>query len=232
MAVLGGALAFAIVGFYKGQTAGWYRYFISAVPLGAVFAGLCFADRAPQRGRARPRTGRRMAPRTMVVLAILLLGPAIVSSGAAMADPTIGREEYVHLSVVFHAKQSYQAEERGRYPRSVALAHYFDRLKLPDSSVIVDTFTPCVPFMILASNHPRQFIITNDRDFKPILADPVTFKARYLLDPEPTGVGQLDALNKAYPDLYSSGAQIANQVAEFKGPGCPTFRLYAVTPTP
>jgi hypothetical protein len=82
--------------------------------------------------------------------------------------------------------------------------------------------------MILASRHPAEFTITNDRDFKPILADPATFKARYLLVPTPKGLGLLDAINRAYPDMYWTGAGIATKVDEFSGPGCPTFRLYAV----
>jgi hypothetical protein len=161
--------------------------------------------------------------------AVAIGAPSLLTSSEAMRNVNIGREEYIHLEPVFH-KPADPTEETSRFPRSVGLAKFFDQLHLPDGSVIADTFTPCVPFMVLASHHPRQFVITNDRDFRPILADPVTFKARYLLVPEPTGMGLLDEINRTYPDLYQRGAGIATEAREFDGLGCPKFRLYAVNP--
>jgi len=94
--------------------------------------------------------------------------------------------------------------------------------------VILDTATPCVPFIVLRSLRPRQFVITNDRDFAAVLADPATFGARYLLVPAKGGYGDLDALNRAYPSLFADGAGFASLEHEFDGPGCPVFRLYRV----
>jgi hypothetical protein len=110
------------------------------------------------------------------------------------------------------------------------LASYLDMKDLPAGSVVVDTFTPCVPGLILQTGRPRQFVITNDRDFQAVLADPATFGARYLLVPQRGGFGDLDALNRAYPSLYAGGAGIASLEHEFNEPGCPRFRLYRVAP--
>jgi hypothetical protein len=73
-------------------------------------------------------------------------------------------------------------------------------------------------------------VITNDRDFAAILADPVTFGARYLLVPAKGGYGDLDALNRAYPNLFADGAGFTSLEHEFDGAGCPQFRLYRVAP--
>jgi hypothetical protein len=230
LAILGGVLLFAVVAFAKGMTAGWFRYFISAVPLSVILAGLCLAPSRYPREVSPSRAVRVATGIGAVLAAIALLGPSLITSGRAMDDPKIGREEWQHLGVVFHPNPSdpAQQEELGRFHRSGQMARYIDGLHLPNGSVIVDTFTPCIPYIVLASRHPKQFVITNDSDFKPILADPVTFKARYLLVPVATGLGQLDAINKAYPGIYDTGAGIATRAREFTGPGCPNLRLLAV----
>jgi hypothetical protein len=96
--------------------------------------------------------------------------------------------------------------------------------------VVVDTFSPCVPFMLLATHHPKQFVITNDRDFHAILSSPGGFKTRYLLVPADGNLAALDAINRAYPTLAFDGGGIVNPhpAQEFHEVGCPIFRLYEV----
>ena len=231
LAILGGVLAFAVVAFAERQTAGWFRYFISAAPLAAVLTGLCFADTAtvrPSRKSTGPRSRTWLRAAATLAAVSVLVGASIAGAGVAMADPNIGREEHIHLAWIFRPAKVTDYADKGRFGHSVDIARYLDGLHLPSGSIVTDTFDGCVPDIILASRHPHQFIITNDRDFKPILADPVSFKARYLLIPEPVGDGALDATNRAYPGIYYTGAQIATKVREFTGPGCGTFRLYAV----
>jgi hypothetical protein len=96
---------------------------------------------------------------------------------------------------------------------------------LPDGSVIVDV---AVGFpIVLQSSHPRQFVITPDRDFERILADPATFSVRYLLVPSGAGYSSLDAVGRAYPGLFNEGAGFARLVAEF-GSGALAWRLYEI----
>jgi hypothetical protein len=78
---------------------------------------------------------------------------------------------------------------------------------------------------VLQSNHPRQFVITPDRDFQRILADPATFTVRYLLVPSGSGYSSLDAVGRAYPTMFEDGAGIARRIAEF-GSGVFAWRLY------
>ena len=75
-------------------------------------------------------------------------------------------------------------------------------------------------------------MITNDRDFKPILDSPATFKAKYLLAPRDGNLADLDAINRTYPSLKVDGAGIATLDKELDEIGCPTFGLYAIHETP
>jgi hypothetical protein len=61
-----------------------------------------------------------------------------------------------------------------------------------------------------------------------VVADPVTFGARYILVPERGGLGDLNEINRVYPTMYDSGAGLGVLAHEFDGPGCPNFRLYRI----
>ena len=82
--------------------------------------------------------------------------------------------------------------------------------------------------ILMNSVHPHQFVITSDRDFQRVLADPPTFKAHYLLVPPTGGYGGLDAVNRAYPRLYDRGVAGTHLVTTFHETGCPKLRLFKV----
>ena len=108
------------------------------------------------------------------------------------------------------------------------IARYLDGLNLPDSSVITDTV---FGFAVLAAaTRPRVFVITSDPDFVQILNDPAAAGIRYLLAVPPTGRGVSDALNRRYPTLYATGADISTLELEIPndGDGQPNWRLYRV----
>jgi hypothetical protein len=230
VAVFGAVVAFAVVAALAGQTLGSFRYYIALVPLGVVLTGFALAPRA---GERRPRAGRhagRLRSSLALAAATVLMGTAIPASAMAMANPRIGQEEAVDLNFLLRSARSGPDDVTGaqRYRSVSTIADYLDARRLPTGSVILDTATPCVPFIVLRSLRPRQFVITNDRDFAAILADPATFGARYLLMPARGGYGDLDALNRAYPNLFADGAGLASLEHEFDGAGCPSFRLYRV----
>ena len=229
VAVFGAVVAFAVVAALAGQTLGSFRYYIALVPLAVVLTGFALAPRA---GECRARAGRhagRLRSSLALAAATVLIGTAIPASAMAMANPRIGQEEAVDLNFALPAGRAGSAATGAQRYRSVAtIAVYIDGKRLPAGSVILDTATPCVPFIVLRSLRPRQFVITNDRDFAAILADPATFGARYLLVPARGGYGDLDALNRAYPSLFADGAGLASLEHEFDGAGCPSFRLYRV----
>jgi hypothetical protein len=222
LSVLGGVVLFAVGAFLAGQTAGWLRYSIAAVPLCFLLAGCALAG--------GDRTARLPWLRSGVAagLAVLVALPSVGTSIRAMADSRVAHEEHELVGYLFDRHPSKgEYTSRDRYGAGREVSGYLDALQLPRGSVLMDTFTPCVPMIVLTSKHPKQFVITNDRDFRPVLADPVTFNASYVLVPPRRDLGVLDEINRTYPTLYESGAGIAEQVREFKQVGgCPAYRLY------
>jgi hypothetical protein len=224
-AVFGGVVLFGVLAFLRGQTSGNMRYLIAAIPLMFLLSGCALLREAESAGGWRwARAGLSMA----VALALAL--PSVGSSAMAIADPHVGREEHTLLGNAFESSWRDPGTTAGSGPKAAeAVSRYLDARRLPAGAVVLDPFdngSVCTNLILLASHRPRQFVIPNDRDFKPILADPVTFGAQYMFVPAPGGRAGLNELNRTYHDLYASGAGIADLEKEFTGRGCPHFRLY------
>ena len=155
--------------------------------------------------------------------------PTTVSTGASMLNPAIGVEESQQIGFIFKAHPgNFDLTYPEAYPDAMALGNYFSNRHLPDGDVIVDNAIGCVPMMIVTSNQPKLFVIPNDRDFQRILADPITFHARYIMDPNPAQ-SSVSATNLQYPTLWTTGAGFTKVVHEFPARGpCPQFRLFEV----
>ena len=108
------------------------------------------------------------------------------------------------------------------------IASRIDALGLADASVAVDTFD-CGSLIALGSDHPHQFVITSDRDFERVVADPLVFDVPYLL--VPNGDQGIEAIGLVHPGIFAGGrigTLDTKVVDEFKTPGCPTYRLIRV----
>jgi hypothetical protein len=225
LAIPGGVVFFAVVAFLLGQTAGWLRYQIAVIPTMFVVAGCVLA---------REGTGRErwlLLRRSLALVAVVALGlGSAATSALTMSDKRLGHEEHDILGFVFNPSAPPDAYEfRYRQRTAEQLAAYIDAKHLPRGSVIMDTGSACIPIIVLASRHPKQFVITNDRDFMPVLADPVTFKAQYILVPQPEGLGSLNEINRTYPTLFATGAGLGVLDHAFEGGGCSNMRLYRLT---
>ena len=105
------------------------------------------------------------------------------------------------------------------------VAAYLDSLRLPRGSVLLD-----VAFgfpIVLDSGNPKQFVIPPDRDFEAALAAPQQFRLRYFLAVPNAGLGTIDAINRAYPAAFRTGASLGRLVQEFAGRDS-VWRLYRV----
>ncbi len=164
--------------------------------------------------RGRLRTDRIRSDLAIVAIGLLLL--PLITTPIAMVSPRF----------------NYPLEfltDAGRVQASAAIGETLDAMDLPEGSVLLDVFLGFG--IVVNSDNPRQFVITPDRDFKAILADPAAYGVKYLVVP-PTDkeLGQLDALNREYPTLYSDGAGFATLVREFNTflPYYTYWRLYRV----
>jgi hypothetical protein len=216
-----GAVLVTQVGLFGlGSTFGWLRFSITAVPLTVLAAGFLLGPR-----RRRPHSARAGWAVAGAVL-VLALVAALPTAAGAMADPRLGREEAGLVGLLpgyGWAAGHGGAYASGDYRGFDRAARYFDRRHLRHGAVVVDA-QYSFP-LVLKSAHPQQFVIPSDRDFERTLADPATYRARYLLVSD----GAADAVAASYPELRSTRrTPIAELVRTFRA-GPNHLRLYRVT---
>ncbi|HXN00835.1 MAG TPA: glycosyltransferase family 39 protein [Candidatus Dormibacteraeota bacterium] len=216
-----GPLTVAIVGAsLLSVTFPWLRQLIVVVPLVTLLIGLGLA------------AGRRswLGP----LAACLMLLAAVPTTAAAMLIAQTGQEEMPVVRTIIGRPAPGTSVSTAI---ATDVARYLDGRSLAEGSVLVDSFTGFP--VILASRTPRQFIITSDRDFALAVANPSAFGVRYLLVPAPAdgnSLGSLDALNRAFPGLWPSGAASGALEQEFAGPDKKVewrlYRVSAIAPPP
>jgi len=241
LAVLGGAMGFDMLAYLDDKVFPWFRFYILTAPLEVLLiASLVAALQATRQGRTGAPAGtssshparRFMRSVAGCGLALVVMVPATVTTGAAMFNPHIGNEETHQLGFIFHGPHLSKSDQgyKDFYSQILALSSYFASLHLPDGDIVVDNFSPCVPEIIVTISQPKLFVIPNDRDYQRILADPITFHTHYILDPDPTAyLGSNAETNIEYPTLWGTGAGFTKMVQQFPARGtCPEFRLFRV----
>ncbi len=231
LTVLGGGLTFSAWGAVTGRTGGFLRYYICAIPLSVMLA-IAMAAKGGKWSPIRStrvalyRLARHASPAVLALLAVAVTVPPVATAWSVMHDSQHSLEEAALLEPVWQPHKF--AHSPNTYYDALTIANYMDSLHLHNGSVIVDNSEGCVPFVLLLSRHPAQFIIPNDRDFQKLLSDPVGFQVPYLLAFPDQGLGKLDAVNRAVPDLYKDGGGIATLKKELGQGNCSGFRLYKV----
>lgn len=91
--------------------------------------------------------------------------------------------------------------------------------------MLADTF---LMFPIVLRVHdPRQFVVTSDSAFRSILHYPVGRVYGFLV-PQPSGLGSLDAVNRAWPGMWAGHVPWAKEDPSFPGGGA--VKLFLLTP--
>jgi hypothetical protein len=201
--VLGAVLVFMLWAYATGAILRSLRYFIVAVPLATVLGALLLP-----RGRQAAR---------LAVIPIGMLALALPTGAAEMLSPTVNHFEAAPLQAAFNHGPLPEDQQRAalRFKTDREVARYVDALHAPRGSVLLDDFIGFA--IVLGSQHPDQFVITSDRDFQAALADPAASGIQYVLVPPPDApLSRLDAINRAYPTMYQSGAGIAQLVQLFQ----------------
>jgi hypothetical protein len=230
----GPILAFAAWGQYSSTTFGWFRFYLLAVPMVICVALACWEPVATAARAAREWWRADSVPSRVgagLLCASLTIGLPVTV--IAMSNPRIGNQQlqYGLKSLVY--PEDYPPSEQW-YRRLMvndrSLAQYFDRKNLPDGSVLMDTFNTWGIW--LASEHPKQFVITSDYDFTPVLNRPWDFGVQYIVASNP-GISNADALNIRYPTLWADGAGLGTLVHSVYGAtGDERFRIYRTTGRP
>jgi hypothetical protein len=220
LGVFGSVLAFNLWLYTHGALLPDLRYLITAVPFAVLLSGLAVAQQGSDGRAATPGGARNDPGRNVWVLgwvAAITVALAIPTAAAGVQSPTVNPVES-------------QADFFNRlYVPAREVASYLDSLHLRAGSVLVDDFLGFA--VVVSSQHQDQFIITSDRDFTQVLGDPRGSGVEYVLVPSDSGFGTLDALNRAYPEIYTSGASVGTLVQQFGNRSSgQTWRLYRVTP--
>jgi 4-amino-4-deoxy-L-arabinose transferase-like glycosyltransferase len=230
--LLGAALTFSVWAFLTGRSYGNLRYYIVVVPLVTLAAGAVLArlDAAPN-GMARIR---RSVNFVITVAVVAVVGLGLPSGLATMLDRKLGRgtHDQVSLLVGSHdARTLPTVSWQGEDSAARGLVAYLDGLALSPGSVLID-----VAFgfpVVLQSRQPDVFVITPDRDFPAVVADPAAFGIRYLVVPPAFGYGLADAIERSHPGMYDTGAGMADLVKQFgSGDVSSTWRLYQLRGVP
>ena len=175
--------------------------------------------------RARPRAALGATFGVLVATGIAL---SLATSLVTMRDPLLAREE----SDALRSFPGTGTPALGtsyvlaKHAASARVAAAIDALDLSRGTVLLDVATGNA--IVLQSAHPDWFVITPDRDFEQVLADPGSFGVRYLVVVANTGEDALDALNRAYPTLYATGGGFARLVGEYNEAGADGWRLYSI----
>ena len=223
MAVFGSLLVAHSAAIYLTSTVGWFRFFISAVPL-TVVALLVVSGSPRSPGQPGPATGTRWAA---PVLAAVLMSSLPVA-WSSMLNPAVGKEELPLRSVIWpdqHARDNYRALWTADMARDTA--RWFDDQQLPPGSVVANMFPLGATW--LASENPEQWVLRSDYDFFTKLNHPDETGVRYIVVSAPSGLSDLDAINNRYPTLWEDGAGFATLVLKVTDPrGNEQFRVYRI----
>lgn len=240
IAVFGAALVFQTLSYAWGATFPFLRFYIVVIPFAACLALLAVPDgrlaEPKRRGRhAPPAVGEPMSgPAWSRPLAAAAFAVCLPVAAWGMSLPAYAPQEWALGAVLAPQPDSVSpatADQRrvaATFSTERQIAGYLDRLRLPQSSVITDTMYGFA--VVVASDHPKTFVVPSDRDFVTLLNDPVGHHIRYLLTVPNSGRGSADALNLRYPTLYETGSDVATLELEIpnQGQNQPNWRLYRV----
>jgi len=189
---------------FMNKSAAWSRFFIEYIPFGFLLLGLMVSS-MPQRKR------------TFAAILILFVSVAgNYGTWRALHSPVLGNGDWYFISNIGTHERFYD------FKQEIDISKYISAH--PDMIVLADTFD-AYGIIARVQSH-QQTVITSDIDFNSVLQNP-RGRVNAILVSEPIGVSTLNAINRAYPSLWSGGLQWAKLIVEFPGPS--HFRLYAVT---
>ncbi len=227
VAVFGPVLAFAAWGQHTSTTFGWFRFYLLAIPLVVCVAMACWApigQIAPTRWRAGSPEAKAGA---VLLCASLLIGIPVTAK--SMLNQDIGNQQLQFGLKSLLDPENNRPEDQW-YRRMLnnerLLAGYLDNKHLPDGSVLMDTFHGWGIW--LASDDPKQFVVTSDYDFRAALNRPWDFGIQYIVDSNPAH-SAANAVNLRYPSFWYDGAGIATMVYSGRGDtGDERWRVFKV----
>jgi len=215
VAILGGVVVFAVFGFLTGRTLGWLRYSITEIPLASILALAC--SRLIRRSGSTPaRTSAhgRIVGKAMGLAAVAMVALAVPVGAMTMLNrpTTLLRRRGLPAAPVLYPNEPIGAiTPFAQYEIGSQAATYLDQMNLgggrswwtarwvPDHSGI---------------RKSGQFI-TIRIEISSRLCWIRSLRSEVPVVPEDVGYQSLDAVNRAYPGIYDTGAGIGQLEAQF-----------------
>jgi hypothetical protein len=138
---------------------------------------------------------------TVLVISLLL---SSILTGIILSDPNLSTEE--HNLIISN--------------ESHRVANYIND-DLSNEIILSDSFL--TSGILVNIKNVDNLVISSSLNFKEAVKNPWKYQITYILVPDKTGIGKLDAINSEYPDLYQHGAEWCTLVNEFDG-----YKLFKV----
>lgn len=177
----------------KGNSYGWLRFFSYSLPI-------CMAWLPYELSQVKKKVNQNVA---FVVLAFSLLVSSVLT-GYYLSNPKLSPEE----NNVIISNESRR------------VAEYINN-NFQDEIILADSFL--TGGIILNVNNIDNIVTSASLGFYDIVDNPRKYGISHILVPDQSGVGNLDAINSKYPNLYSNGAEWCVKVKDFDG-----YRLFKV----
>jgi len=237
----GGGVGFVVASYVTGSIIANLRYYSLELPMLVVAVAMLPAvDLArPHLGGStslaplRPARWVRLEQLGFAVLAAALLLGSVPLMVNGVQNSNVDPSDYDIRSVLFPARYPLAVSgESSGLAYGTAISAYITSLHLHDGAVLLDTWGG-FPIAMSAANL-KTYTITSDLDFTAALNDPTRFGVQYFLVPSPTGVGELDAINRRYWTFWETGSGFATLALTFTPPqtSLAAWRLYRITPSP
>lgn len=215
IAVLGPPVLFNVLSFLIGRSLGWLRFLIVAAPLAAIL-GAWLASQSRERNASNARRRQAHLSQFLVAgtIAILTVASTVIAT-PNIQDWHLAAEEYGLIWALQGKDARFNPLSQDTRLGEQKMAAWLDNLNLPEGSVLMDSFLG--PPIQLKTDNPLQFVVNADLDFTAALADPVGFGIQYILVPGSGFLTRLDAVNRAYPEMYQGGTRFVELVKKYRG---------------
>jgi hypothetical protein len=194
---------FQVIMIDKHASALWARFFITYVPTGILllaFLAVVLTKR------------RKLLQHLTLSLTVMACLAGNWMTYVNMNTPLLGRGFSSEMYNITHAQPLTASTDTNSLGQGQLVAQYINAH--PKMIVLLDTFDSfsVVPFV----KNPRQLVISSDLDFQSVLLNPRGRVSDFLV-PVPTGVGALDAINRAYPGFWDGKTSWSKERVKFAG---------------
>ena len=167
------------------------------------------------------RTKRAVLQSLIALPMVAVLGLSNIATAETLGNPLVSQEEAPLITAIASGQTMEQLGRTNSIDFGMQVAPLVEALDTDHGLIACDS-TTCFP-VILNVKHPDRFVVTSDRDFQAVIAQPQVYHVEYFLVLDPAQGGSRDELNIIYPGLYEDGGGFSIRVGD-AGP----FRLYRV----